>query len=136
MNNRLISITLAALIVTVSIFFNETITALAVDTVVKISAEKLQKKLDNKDDFILIDVREKDEFASGHVKGATNLPLSSLEITYSKLPKTKKVVLYCNSAIRSNKAAGILIKNGYSKIEEMEGFKFWTEKGLPYVKGE
>ena len=102
----------------------------------KISAETLQASIDGKEDFILVDVRKKDEFTSGHVKGARNLPLSNMEKGYNQLPQDKRVVLYCNSANRSNQAAKILLQHGYKKIEEMEGFKFWVEKGLPSAKGE
>ena len=102
----------------------------------KISAETLQSSIDGKEDFILVDVRKKDEFTSGHVKGALNLPLSNMEKGYNQLPQDKRVVLYCNSANRSNQAARILLQHGYKKIEEMEGFKFWLEKGLPSAKGE
>ncbi len=101
----------------------------------KLSAETLKASIDSKEDLIVVDVREKDEFASGHIQGAINLPLSSLEKSYGRLPLDKKVVLYCNSAVRSNSAARILVQHDYQKIEEMEGFKFWVEKRLPSVKG-
>ena len=102
----------------------------------KISAETLQASIDGKEDFILVDVRKKGEFRSGHVKGALNLPLSNMEKGYNQLPQDKRVVLYCNSANRSNQAAWILLQHGYKKIEEMEGYKFWVEKGFPSAKGE
>ena len=101
----------------------------------KLSAETLKASIDSKEDLIVVDVREKDEFASGHIQGAINLPLTSLEKSYDRLPLDKKVVLYCNSAARSNSAARILLQHDYQKIEEMEGFKFWVEKRLPSVKG-
>ena len=101
----------------------------------KISAETLQASIDGKEDFILVDVRKKGEFRSGHVKGALNLPLSNMEKGYNQLPQDKRVVLYCSSANRSNRAAWILLQHGYKKIEEMEGYKFWVEKGFPSAKG-
>ena len=102
----------------------------------KLSAEALKTSIDRKEDFILVDVREKNEFASGHLKGALNLPLSTLENTYGQLPQDKRIVLYCNSGSRSNSAAELLVQHGYSKIENMEGFTDWVKKGFPSLKGE
>lgn len=102
----------------------------------KISAETLKAGLDRKEGFTLVDVREKNEFAAGHIKGALNLPLSNLENTYGQLPQDTRIVLYCNSGSRSNTAAELLVQRGYSKIENMEGFTDWVKKGLPSVKGE
>ena len=101
----------------------------------KLVAEALKTDLDKGKSLILVDVREKDEYAAGHVAGALNLPLSTLEKNYGQLPEDKRVVLYCNSAQRSNNAAQILLRRGYKDIEEMEGFKFWVQKGLPETKG-
>lgn len=62
-------------------------------------------------DALLIDVREPDEFASGHIPGAVNLPLSA--IASVDLPKEKFLFLYCLRGTRSMRAAGILKRMGY-----------------------
>jgi len=102
----------------------------------KITALELKKRMDSKEDFFLVDVREKEEFAKGHVEKAVNIPLTVFNVNINNIPKNKNIVLYCNSAKKSNKAAYILIRNGYSNIVEMEGFKYWIEKNLPFKKGE
>ena len=61
---------------------------------------------------LLVDVREEDEFRSGHIPDAVNVPLSG--IGNSALPKDKPVYLYCLRGTRSKKAAGILKKQGYT----------------------
>ena len=60
---------------------------------------------------LLVDVREIDEFQAGHIPGAVNEPLSGIANT--ALPKDKPLFLYCQSGVRSKKAAEILKKMGY-----------------------
>ena len=61
---------------------------------------------------ILVDVREADEFTAGHIPGAVNAPLSTVNST--TLPKDKPLFLYCLRGTRSRQAAGILKKMGYT----------------------
>ena len=72
---------------------------------------------------ILVDVREADEFASGHIPGAENAPLSTINQT--KLPKDVPLFLYCLRGSRSKRAAGILKKMGYTvkSIGGISGYK-------------
>ncbi len=60
---------------------------------------------------ILVDVREKDEFASGHIPGAVNIPLSV--ISQCDLPKEAPLYSYCLRGSRSKKAVSILSEMGY-----------------------
>lgn len=75
-------------------------------------------------DALLVDVREPDEFASGHIPGAVNLPLSA--ITSVNLPKEKILFLYCLRGTRSMRAAGILKRMGY---------RVWNIGGISDYKG-
>ena len=61
---------------------------------------------------ILVDVREANEFASGHIPGAVNAPLSTINNT--TLPKDKPLFLYCLRGTRSKRAARILRSMGYT----------------------
>ncbi len=68
---------------------------------------------------IFIDVREPAEFASGHVKGAINLPPSQLMAGATKLadvPKDTELVLYCLSGSRSNASINMLRQMGYTNL--------------------
>ena len=60
---------------------------------------------------ILLDVREADEFLSGHIPGAMNAPLSGMETT--ALPKDRPIYAYCLRGTRSRQAVGILRRKGY-----------------------
>ena len=79
-------------------------------------------------DAILVDVREADEFASGHIPNAVNEPLSTINNT--ALPKDAPLFLYCLRGSRSKRAAGILKKMGYTvkSIGGISGYKGTTER--------
>ena len=77
---------------------------------------------------ILVDVREADEFASGHIPGAVNEPLSTVNKT--ALPKDAPLFLYCLRGTRSKRAAGILKRMGYTakSIGGISGYKGELER--------
>lgn len=77
----------------------------------------------------LIDVREPNEFESGHILGARNIPLSQLKLRMKEIRPDKPVYLYCQSGSRSGRAAVILHKRGYNELYHLKGgFKKWTGK--------
>lgn len=68
---------------------------------------------------ILIDVREPDEFAAGHAKGAINIPLGDIAQGLEQLgdvPKNAELILYCRSGNRSGLATQILRQRGYTNV--------------------
>jgi len=73
---------------------------------------------------LVVDVRTPEEFASGHYKGAVNIPLVELE---SKIElfgdKENNIIVYCRSANRSSKAKEILEKHGYRNVVNGGGLK-------------
>ncbi len=76
---------------------------------------------------LLIDVREPSEFRNGHIKGATNIPLSQLSSQLNKLPKDKEIFLNCQSGMRSKRAAAILLKHGFKQVSHLKGGMLaWT----------
>lgn len=74
-------------------------------------------------DYIIIDVRTKEEYESGHIKGAINIPVDA--INSIDIDKTKKIIVYCKSGKRSNNAANILLNKGYKYIYDMGGINNW-----------
>jgi len=87
------------------------------------------------DDYIFIDVRSSDEYESGHIEGAVNIPVSELEGRLDEIPKDKHIIVYCNGSgcNRSGNAAYVLIENGYTQVYDMtgEGIIEWEQKGYP-----
>lgn len=65
---------------------------------------------------VILDVRTKAEYASGHVKGSLNIPLNNLSANLSKLKKDKAVITCCASGMRSASAKSILKSNGFSEV--------------------
>lgn len=66
---------------------------------------------------ILIDVREPFEFATGHAKGAINIPLGSIPDNLNEIRKMENsIVVYCRSGMRSASALGFLKANGIQNI--------------------
>ncbi len=59
-------------------------------------------------DIVLIDVREIDEYQSGHIPGAVNVPLSALDENTSQIPTNGKVFMVCRSGARSGRACDFL----------------------------
>lgn len=71
-----------------------------------------------REDVTFVDVREPEEYAGAHVEGAINLPLSGLLHNPSpNLPKSGKIILYCNSGNRSGLARNIFHAQGYKDVE-------------------
>ena len=68
---------------------------------------------------LLVDVREAEEYASGHIPGAVNAPLST--IAGADLPMDRPLFLYCLRGSRSARAAGILRRRGYGRVRSIGG---------------
>src|SRR4051794_25483983 len=85
-------------------------------------------------DAVVIDVREADEWAQGHVPGALFIPRGFLELRVEeKVPdRDREVILYCAGGTRSALAARALKDLGYERVWSMAGgFGKWKEAGLP-----
>jgi rhodanese-related sulfurtransferase len=90
--------------------------------------------INNNDDALIIDVRESAEFAKGHIKGATNLPLSTLKEKLASLSQHKDsaVLAYCNSGASSGRACRVLTQAGFSNVHNIAGgINNWLEAKLP-----
>ena len=65
---------------------------------------------------VIVDVRSPDEFRSGHIKGALNIPLPSLQSNLAKLKKEKTIITCCASGMRSAAAKNVLKSKGYTSV--------------------
>lgn len=83
----------------------------------------------------VLDVRSADEYASGHVPGASNIPHDEVAARLAEVPKDRPVVLYCRSGRRSGLAAEVLAGQGYRQLWLLEGdMPAWIEKGRTVEK--
>ena len=92
-----------------------------------ITAEDAKKIMDTEKDFVILDVREQEEFAEGHIKGAILLPYTEIESkAEAVLPdKDKLILVYCRSGRRSKIAAESLVSLGYTNVKEFGGIIDW-----------
>jgi rhodanese-related sulfurtransferase len=91
----------------------------------------------NRDDALLLDVREQAEYALSHILNSRGLPLSQIEARAGDLQKfkDKPVIVYCATGNRSSTAAAALKKHGFSKVVNLSGgFAAWQQAGLPVQK--
>jgi rhodanese-related sulfurtransferase len=94
-------------------------------------------QLINRQDALVVDVREQAEYAQSHILNARLLPLSQLEARLGDIEKfkDKPVIVYCASGNRSSSAAAVLRKSGFSNVSNLSGgFAAWQQAGLPVQK--
>lgn len=87
----------------------------------------------SREDLIVVDVRDPEEFAEGHIPVAVNIPIAVFASRSGVLEKKKKIIVYCNSGGRSYNAYRKLMKLGYKNIGQAI-FADWKEAGLPVEK--
>ena len=74
----------------------------------------------------LLDVRNPDEYAAGHIPGSVNLPLSEIKSAEERFPDTDTpLFVYCLSGARSGKAIAALGELGYTKLTNLGGIRAW-----------
>jgi hydroxyacylglutathione hydrolase len=87
-----------------------------------------------KENVQIVDVRGESEYKSGHVKGADNVFVGTLERNLDKIDTGKEVVIHCQSGDRSAIAQSLLEKHGIKVKNYSAGMKEWNEKGNETVK--
>jgi hydroxyacylglutathione hydrolase len=85
-------------------------------------------------DAVVVDVREPDEFVSGHVPDAVSIPQAELALQLDRVPRDRDVLVACQSGGRSLRAARFLKALGYDRVANLErGTLGWVEVGNPVV---
>ena len=93
----------------------------------QISQQDAQSMMQSESGYVIVDVRRADEFASGHIPGAINIPNESIDKTQpAELPDLDQLIMvYCRSGRRSKQAAQKLADMGYTNIVEFGGINTW-----------
>ena len=103
----------------------------------EISAQEADELLKKNGKYLLLDVREKDEYREGHLEGALSLPRGFLEIKIeSAVPdKSTPILAYCAGGVRSLLAANALKEMGYQDVISMSGgYTAWKTAGYKWVQ--
>lgn len=100
----------------------------------EITPQELKDRIDQQQDFVLIDVREESEWNTGHIPTAIHLSKGIIERDIEKtIPDASSpIVLYCSGGFRSVLAAYNVHQMGYSNVESVvSGLQGWRDAGYP-----
>jgi len=99
-----------------------------------INASELQARVATGSAPVILDVRTPEEFASGHIRGAVNVPVDELSkrLAELKLSPGEEIVVHCERGPRAAKAESILIESGYTNVRDLSGhMQGWRAESLP-----
>jgi len=100
----------------------------------KVTAAEVKAAIDNKEKVVILDVRDPNEFAAGHLPGAVNVSRGTLEFNiWGKVSdQNAKMYVYCKTAARSALATKTLSDLGYKNAVLMDAaFEDWIKAGYP-----
>jgi rhodanese-related sulfurtransferase len=83
----------------------------------------------------VVDVREDDEWAAGHIEGSQHIPLGQLMGRLDELPTDTRVVVACRTGVRSARATAYLLQVGRDAVNLNGGVTAWLAAGRPLVDG-
>ncbi len=87
----------------------------------EIDVTKLKAMIDAGETFMLLDVREKDEYTRAHIEGSKLIPLGALPSRISEVTKDLPLVVHCHHGGRSMKAVSWLRQNGFTQASNLKG---------------
>jgi len=100
----------------------------------EITVKQLADRLNRKDKFVLIDVREPNEWDIARIPGAKLLPLSEIAERANELDTADDIVVHCKSGVRSQKAIGVLKQLGFRRLTNVKGgILAWSDEIDPAV---
>jgi rhodanese-related sulfurtransferase/predicted transcriptional regulator len=90
-----------------------------------------------KDKAVLLDVRPRQEFEAGHLRGAINIPIDQLKDRLGELPRDRRVITYCRGeyCLFADEAAEMLRANGFDVVRLEGGWPEWQAEGRPVQMG-
>lgn len=94
-------------------------------------SEYNKRFVEKTESHILIDLRTADEYHSGHIAGAVNIPLESLVARLNEILRDRPVIVYCRSGARSNAAVSTLSNAGYGEVYDLGSYMSWVAQGYP-----
>lgn len=93
-----------------------------------ITSQEAIELMEKENDYVIVDVRTIEEYESGHIEKAINIPIETINDEPSELPdKNQLIMIYCRSGNRSAKAAKLLKDLGYKNIIDFGGINTWPK---------
>lgn len=87
------------------------------------------------DELLILDVRQEDEWAAGHIPGALHIPLGKLPGRLGELPRTRPLAVHCAHGYRAAIAASLLQREGFGQVyRALPGFDAWLEAGYEVAR--
>jgi adenylyltransferase/sulfurtransferase len=100
----------------------------------EITPLELKAKIERADEFVLVDVREPQEFAIGRIPGSTLIPLATVPERLHELSTADEIIVHCKSGVRSGKAVELMKQAGYRKVKNLVGgILRWSDDVDPSV---
>ena len=100
----------------------------------EISVQELKVKMDGREKFLLLDVREPNEYEIARIDGAKLIPLGELPSRLSELDGSQPIVIHCHSGVRSARAVEMLQKSGFQNVRNLAGgIDAWSDEIDPAV---
>jgi len=109
----------------------------SVERIEMIDPDALAARLEDRNDIVVLDVRDPDEFAEGHVPGSIHIPYGHLLDRLDELPTDREIAAMCSGGKRSGLAASLLQREGFGKVVHVAhgGVSTWRDLGHPVERG-
>ena len=107
-----------------------------VDRIELIDPDALAERTGDNGELVVLDVREDDEFAAGHIPDSVHIPYGKLVERLDELPRDRPIAAICTGGKRSGLAASLLQREGYDAVHVGKGgVKTWQRQGHPVESG-
>ena len=94
---------------------------LALKHIAQLSSEELRDLVQHQSEAVIVDVRARSEYDSGHIKRAINIPVADLRTRYVELDSAAETAIYCSSGNRSILGASLLAQRGFARLMNVAG---------------
>ena len=98
-----------------------------------IDPDDLARRIDGDGGILVLDVRDEDEFAAGHIPASVNIPYTEIDERHSELPSERTIAAVCSGGKRSGLAVSILQREGFELLLHVGhgGVGTWARTGHP-----
>lgn len=107
-----------------------------VDPAWEVTVEDVKRMIDSSEQFVLLDVRQPEEYNIAHIEGATFVPLGELPAALTRLAEhaDRPIVTHCHLGMRSLQAAAFLRQQGFEHVKSMAGgIEAWSSRVDPSI---